>query len=56
MYCSVLRLIQPQMAATVADADVERLIGGAPRLAYDAIVRHPCLCEAVWVYLDRFLI
>ncbi len=37
------------------DADVERLMGGPPRLAYEDIVRHPRLHDAVGVYLDRFL-
>jgi len=39
----------------VEDAELERLIGGPPRLAYEDIVRHPRLREAVGVYLDRFL-
>jgi DNA-binding MarR family transcriptional regulator len=37
------------------DADVERLIGGCPRLAYEDIVAHPRLREAARVYVDRFL-
>jgi DNA-binding transcriptional ArsR family regulator len=39
----------------VEDTDVERLIGGPPRLAYDDVVRHPRLRDAVVAYLDRFL-
>jgi DNA-binding transcriptional ArsR family regulator len=46
--------VEPGESA-VEDADVERLIGGPPRLAYDDIVRHPRLREAVVTYLDRFL-
>jgi len=37
------------------DAEVERLIGGRPRLAYEDIVAHPRLREAARTYLDRFL-
>jgi DNA-binding MarR family transcriptional regulator len=36
-------------------AEIERLIGGAPRIAYDDLVAHPRLREACKVYLDRFL-
>ena len=41
--------------AKVDQADIERLAGGPPRLAYEDIVRHPRLTEARVVYLDRFL-
>ena len=37
------------------DAEVERLIGGRPRLAFEDIVAHPRLREAARVYVDRFL-
>lgn len=36
-------------------AEIERLAGGPPRLAYEDIVSHPRLAEARIVYLDRFL-
>ena len=36
-------------------AEIERLIGGAPRLALEDIVNHPRLPEARKLYLDRFL-
>jgi hypothetical protein len=36
-------------------ADIERLLGGAPRLALDDIVKHPRLPEARKVYLAHFL-
>jgi hypothetical protein len=39
----------------VDDADLERLAGVRPRLAYADIVQHPRLREAVRIYLDRFL-
>jgi DNA-binding MarR family transcriptional regulator len=39
----------------VEQADIERLAGGPPRLAYEDILRHPRLAEARVVYLDRFL-
>lgn len=37
------------------EAEIVRLIGGAPRVALDDIVRHPRLPEARKLYLDRFL-
>ena len=36
-------------------ADIERVAGGPPRLAYEDIVSHPRLAEARAVHLDRFL-
>jgi DNA-binding transcriptional ArsR family regulator len=39
----------------VEDAEIERLLGRAPRLALEDIVRHPLLPEARKVYLERFL-
>jgi DNA-binding MarR family transcriptional regulator len=39
----------------VQQADIERLAGGPPRLAYEDIVSHPRLAEARAVHLDRFL-
>jgi hypothetical protein len=36
-------------------ADIERLLGGAPRLVLDDIVKHPRLPEARKVYLAHFL-
>jgi hypothetical protein len=39
----------------VEDSEVERLLGGPPRVAFEEIVRHPRLPEARKVYLDRFL-
>jgi hypothetical protein len=37
------------------EADIERLIGGAPRVALEDIVGHPRLPDARKVYIDRFL-
>jgi hypothetical protein len=37
------------------DAEIERLLGGPPRLALDDIVNHPRLAAAHKAYLDRFL-
>jgi hypothetical protein len=37
------------------DAEIERLIGGPPRITVEDIVRHPRLPEARKLYLDRFL-
>jgi hypothetical protein len=36
-------------------AEIERLLGAAPRIALEDIVRHPRLADARKVYLDRFL-
>ncbi|MCX5516484.1 hypothetical protein C3941_18920 [Kaistia algarum] len=36
-------------------ADIERLAGGPPRLAYEDILSHPRLAEARAIHLDRFL-
>ncbi|MDR3496685.1 MAG: hypothetical protein P4L82_18980 [Ancalomicrobiaceae bacterium] len=36
-------------------AEIERLAGGSPRLAYEDIANHPRLPEAREVFLDRFL-
>lgn len=36
-------------------AEIERLAGGPPRLAYEDIVNHPRLAEARKVFFDRFL-
>ena len=36
-------------------AEIERLVGGPPRLAYEDIANHPRLPEARRVYLDHFL-
>ncbi len=41
--------------ATLEQAEIERLVGGPPRLALDDIVRHPRLPEARRAYLDAFL-
>jgi DNA-binding MarR family transcriptional regulator len=43
------------MGATLEQDEIERLVGGAPRLAYEDIVGHPRLPEARKLYLDRFL-
>ena len=37
------------------DAEIERLVGGPPRLRIDDIVNHPRFPEARKAYLDRFL-
>jgi hypothetical protein len=37
------------------DADIERLLGGPPRLTLDGIINHPRLPAAHSAYLDRFL-
>src|SRR5215470_11989016 len=37
------------------DADIERLLGGPPRLTLDEVVGHPRLPEARKAYIDRFL-
>jgi hypothetical protein len=37
------------------EAEIERLLGGAPRLTLEDIVGHPRMPEARKVYLDRFL-
>jgi hypothetical protein len=37
------------------DSEIERLIGGPPRIALDDIIRHPRLAQARKLYLDRFL-
>jgi hypothetical protein len=39
----------------VEEAEIKRLLGGAPRLALEDIARHPRLPEARKVYLQRFL-
>lgn len=44
-----------EAAATDPHTEIERLIGGAPRLTVEDIVGHPRLPEARKVYLDRFL-
>jgi hypothetical protein len=41
--------------ATLEQADIERLVGGPPRLTCEDIVNHPRLAEARAVFLDRFL-
>jgi hypothetical protein len=41
--------------AVLDDAEIERLLGGAPRITIDDIVGHPRLPEARKLYLDRFL-
>jgi hypothetical protein len=41
--------------ALANDVELERLAGVRPRLAYNDIVRHPRLREAIRVYLDAFL-
>ncbi len=40
---------------TLEQAEIERLVGGRPRLALDDIVNHPRLPLARKAYLDRFL-
>ncbi len=37
------------------DIEIERLIGGAPRIELEDIVKHPRLVDARKLYLDRFL-
>jgi hypothetical protein len=37
------------------EAEIERLIGGPPRLAIEDIVRHPRFAEAGRHYVDSFL-
>jgi hypothetical protein len=37
------------------DTEIQRLIGGPPRLTLEDIARHPRLPEARKVYLERFL-
>jgi hypothetical protein len=39
----------------VHDPDIEPLIGGPPRIAFEDIVRHPRMPQARKLYLDRFL-
>lgn len=41
--------------ASVEPAELERLLGGAPRISVADIVGHPRLAEARKLYLDRFL-
>jgi hypothetical protein len=43
------------MGAALDEAEIERLVGGPPRLSFEDIVGHPRLPEARKVYLDRFL-
>jgi hypothetical protein len=43
------------LGAALEQAEIERLVGGPPRLALDDIVRHPRLPEARKVFLDAFL-
>lgn len=42
-------------SSAVHDPDVEKLLGGAPRVAFEDIVRHPRFPEARKLYLDGFL-
>jgi hypothetical protein len=37
------------------EAEIERLLGGPPRLAFEDIVNHPRLADARKLYFDRFL-
>jgi hypothetical protein len=37
------------------EAEIERLLGGPPRVGFQDIVEHPRLPEARKLYLDRFL-
>jgi len=43
------------MGPTLEDVEIERLLGGPPRLTLDGIINHPRLPEAHRAYLDRFL-
>jgi len=43
------------MGTSLEDAEIERLIGGSPRIAFDDIVSHPRFLEARKLYIDRFL-
>ena len=36
-------------------AEIERLVGGPPRLSLDVIVNHPRMVPARKAYIDRFL-
>lgn len=42
-------------SSAVHDPDVKKLLGGAPRVAFEDIVRHPRMPQARKLYLDRFL-
>src|SRR5437016_2083329 len=44
-----------RVRAGLEQAEIERLLGGAPRLSIEDIVKHPRLPEARKLYLDRFL-
>jgi hypothetical protein len=39
----------------VDDAEIERLLGGAPRVTLEGIIKHPRLPDARKHYIDRFL-
>jgi hypothetical protein len=52
---NTLAISAAALGAGLEDVEIERLLGGPPRLSLQGIVSHPRFAEARRVYLDHFL-